>query len=65
MTPSEIATITRRATPNIVFYVGATVLAVARPTAAAVLYLVIAVFAVLRAPGERRERARAQPSTVE
>jgi uncharacterized membrane protein len=62
VSPEEVADITRRATPNIAFYVAATALAWARPTAAAVLYLVIAVAAVIRAPGSGRAPRRVRSS---
>lgn len=65
ITDSEIAAISRRSSPNIIFYVVATLVAVAHPTAGAVLYLVIAVLSVLRAPGGRREHAPPQPAAVE
>ena len=44
--------VTNRATPNIGLYVGATVLAIFHPNAAAGLYLVIALVTVARARGD-------------
>jgi TMEM175 potassium channel family protein len=49
---SEVAAITRAATPNIGFYVGVIVLAIFAPKVAAVGYLVIAIVAVWRARGD-------------
>jgi uncharacterized membrane protein len=62
---AEIAGITRRSSPNILFYVVATLVAVVHPAAAAVLYLVIAVLSVLRAPGGRWEHAPPQPTATD
>jgi hypothetical protein len=45
-------TITNRSTPNIGLYVGATVLAIYAPNAAAGFYLVIALVTVARARGD-------------
>ena len=56
----EIRYISRRTTPNLVFYFWATALAVVRPNAAAILYLVIAVMAVIRAPGSGRRPHRVE-----
>ena len=60
---AEIAGITRRSSPNILFYVVATLAAVVHPTAAAVLYLVIAVMSVLRRRGP--PGARAPPTAAD
>jgi hypothetical protein len=48
----EIRAITNRSTPNIGLYVGATVLALFAPNAAAGFYLVIALVTVARARGD-------------
>jgi uncharacterized membrane protein len=52
VTEQEIRAITNRATPNIGLYVGATVLAIFAPNAAAGFYLVIALVTVARARGD-------------
>jgi hypothetical protein len=52
VTEEEIRSITNRATPNIGLYVGATVLAIFAPNAAAGFYLVIALVTVARARGD-------------
>jgi uncharacterized membrane protein len=52
VTEQEIRAITNRATPNIGLYVGATVLAVFHPNAAAGFYLAIALVTVARARGD-------------
>ena len=57
VTDAEIAAFTRLATPNIGFYVAATVLAWRVPTATVVLYAVIGAGLVLRAPGDERSAA--------
>jgi uncharacterized membrane protein len=55
----EVRAILRAVTPNLGFYVGATVLAVALPTIAAFGYLAIAIQLVLRARGDEESRAAA------
>jgi hypothetical protein len=55
VTEQEIRAITNRATPNIGLYVGATVLAIFHPNAAAGFYLVIALVTVARARGDTPE----------
>src|SRR3954449_2836365 len=52
VTEQEIRAITNRSTPNIGLYVGATVLALFAPNAAAGFYLVIALVTVARARGD-------------
>jgi uncharacterized membrane protein len=52
VTEEEIRSITNRATPNIGLYVGATVVAIFAPYAAAGFYLVIALVTVARARGD-------------
>ena len=54
VTDADIAAVTRLATPNIGFYIVATILAWRVPTATVVLYLVIGAGLVLRAPGDQR-----------
>jgi len=52
VTQEEVRAITNRSTPNIGLYVGATVLAIFAPNAAAGFYLVIALVTVARARGD-------------
>jgi len=56
---AEVERFSRIATPNVGFYVGATVLAHFAPRGAAGLYLAIAVISVLRARGDRGQSSRA------
>jgi hypothetical protein len=60
VTEQEIRAITNRAPPNIGLYVGATVLAIFHPNAAAGLYLVIALVTVARARGDTPEPGTSQ-----
>jgi uncharacterized membrane protein len=51
---AEVSGVTRATTPNIGFYIAATVLAVVVPRGAAGLYLVIAAVALVRVRGDSR-----------
>jgi TMEM175 potassium channel family protein len=51
---AEVSGVTRATTPNIGFYIAATVLAVVAPRGAAGLYLVIAAVALVRVRGDSR-----------
>jgi hypothetical protein len=55
---AEVRAILVAATPNIGFYVGATVIAIIAPKIAAFGYLVIAIVAVLRVRGDEVAAAR-------
>jgi uncharacterized membrane protein len=60
VTDEEIQLFTRRATPNIGFYVAATVLALVAPTLTAVVYFAIGAATVLRARGDSGQRRAGQ-----
>jgi uncharacterized membrane protein len=55
---AEVRAVLTAATPNIGFYVGATVIAVVAPRIAAIGYLVIAIVVVLRVRGDEVPTAR-------
>ena len=58
VTDAEVSAVTRATTPNIGFYVAATLLAVVAPRAAAGPYLVIAAVALVRVRGDSRALPR-------
>jgi uncharacterized membrane protein len=60
VTEEEIQWFTRRATPNIGFYVAATLLALVAPTLTAVVYFAIGAVTVLRARGDSARREAGQ-----
>jgi uncharacterized membrane protein len=60
VTDAEITLFTRRATPNIGFYLAATLLALVAPTVTAVVYFAIGAAMVLRARGDSGQRRASQ-----